>query len=102
MGSYGSLASYIAGLASRFTRNEQLVALTALADEQTELFGSSVSTLRSGVRTAEYELYWDSQHLAEVAAVIDEKVNGGASVPAAAMSFVFVCFGVIANFLFFP
>lgn len=94
MGSYGSLASYVAGLAARFTRIEQLNALNALADEQSALYGASVSTLRNAVRTAEYEFYWDSQHLATVASIVDQKVKGGASATVS-ISFLLVAFGVL-------
>lgn len=98
MGSYGSLASYISGLSSRFTNRDQVTKLTSFADQQTELLGSSVATLRTAIQTAEYELYWDSQHLATVASIVDVKVNGGASVPVC-MSFFVVAIGVVVNTL---
>lgn len=99
MGSYGSLASYISGFVGRFTRQDQILALTSFADQNRELFGSSDATLRSAIEAAEYELYWDSQHLPIISAVIDKKVNGGAS-SLIAFNVIIICLGVIANLLF--
>lgn len=98
MGSYGSLASYISGLGARFTRDEQIAALTSFADQQTALFGSSDATLRSAVRTAQYELFWDSKYLATIASIVDTKVNGGA-VAVSCISSVLIAFGVLLNYL---
>lgn len=99
MGSYATLASYISGIATRFTRDEQIAALSSFADEQTGLFGSSDVTLRTAIATAQYELYWDSKHLDTIASIVDKKVNGGA-VAISCVSTILIAFGLLLNFIF--
>lgn len=101
MGSYGSLASYISNLGQRITRVEQVTALTSFADSQKTLFGSSDATLRSTVRTAQYELFWDTKYLPTIASIVDEKVNGGAAGISVGVSAILIAFGVILNSLLF-
>lgn len=98
LGSYGSLASYFTGLAARFTRDEQVSQLTSFADKQTTLFGSSDATLRTAVRNAQYELFWDSKYLSTIASILDEKVDGGA-MAVSCVSTVLIAFGVLLNYI---
>lgn len=75
-------------------------ALVSFADAQTGLFGSADATLRSAVRTAQYELFWDSEHLTNIVSIVDKKVNGGAASPVASISLLVVACGLLTKALF--
>lgn len=93
------IASYLSSLGARMTSEKQVAALTAFAEAQKGLFGSSDATLQSTVGTAQYELYWDSQYLATVASIVDKKVKGGAIGMSMGVSAVLVACGVLLNSL---
>lgn len=100
LGSYASVASYMANLGQRFTREDQITRLVSFADSQTGLFGSADATLRSIVRTAQYELYWDTQYLSEIAAILDEKVKGEATRLSFGLSVIIITCCVLINTIF--
>lgn len=78
LGTYASLAAYFSNFGTRITSLEQIAAMTSFADKNTGLFGTSDATLRSIMRTAQYELYWDSKYLSNITSIVNKKVNGGA------------------------
>lgn len=100
LGSYSSLASYVSNVGSRITTADQVASLKSFADENVALFGSSDSTLRSVIKSAEYELFWDASHLPAISSILNEKVGDGASVLSIGLSSFLVGLGVLLNFIF--
>uniref|UniRef100_A0A1L8E2T9 Aminopeptidase n=1 Tax=Nyssomyia neivai TaxID=330878 RepID=A0A1L8E2T9_9DIPT len=63
LGGYGSVASYISGLSTRFRTTEELELLKTFINTHGSNFGASRSTLDNAVGNLEFDLYWDSKYM---------------------------------------